>query len=76
MRVFPWKVEAANAGRVVLPRVDRVLKGGSRYDASVYALRGADCTLVPNVPNARQPYHRFSGEARSADLPALPIVVR
>ena len=70
------EVEVPDAGRVVLPRVDRVLTGGTRYDGSVYALRGADCTLVSGVPNARQPYHRFSGEARLADLPALPIVVR
>lgn len=70
------EVEVPNAGRVVLPRVDRVLTGGTRYEGSVYALRGTECTLVPGVPNVRQPYHRFSGEARLADLPALPIVVR
>jgi hypothetical protein len=70
------EVDAPSAGRVVLPSVDRVLIGGTRYDGSVYAVRGAECTLVPGVPNARQPYHRFSGEARLDDLPALPIVVR
>jgi hypothetical protein len=70
------EVEAPNAGRVVLPRIDRVLTGATQYDGPVYALRGTACTLVPNVPNGRQPYRRFSSEARLADLPALPIVVR
>jgi len=69
-------VEVPDAGRIVLPRVDRVLTGGTPYMVPVYALRGTDCALLPNVPNARQPYHRFTGEARLTDLPALPIVVR
>jgi hypothetical protein len=70
------EVEAPTAGRVVLPRVDRVLTGGTRYEGPVYRLRDTNCILDPAVPNARQPYHRFSGEVRLADLPALPIVVR
>jgi hypothetical protein len=70
------EVEAPGAGRAVLPRVDRVFTGGTRYDGPVYTLRDTRCTLDPNLPNARQPYHRFSGEARLADLPALSIAVR
>jgi hypothetical protein len=66
----------AAPGRITLPSVERVLIGGTPYDGPVYAERAGVCTLVPDVPNTRQPYHRFSGEALLADLPALKIVVR
>jgi hypothetical protein len=70
------EVLADKVGPVVLPRVDRVLTGGTRYEGPVYARYDTGCTVIPGVPNARQPYRRFSGEARLAELPALPIVVR
>ena len=66
----------AASERTPLPRVERVLTGGESYQGSVYAQRGAACELVSGVPNTRQPYRRFSGEATAADLPALEIIER
>jgi hypothetical protein len=70
------QIAAGKAGRIDLPRVDRVLTGGVPHEAAVYARQGAECSVVPGVPNTRQAYRRFSGEANLGDLPALPIVVR
>jgi hypothetical protein len=64
------------SGQVFLPTVDRVLVGGAPYEGPVYAQRGAECTRVVGVPNTRQPYRRFSGEARLSELPLLAIVMR
>jgi predicted small lipoprotein YifL len=72
----PVKLATGTAGPLELPRVDRVLTGGVMHKAPVYARQGADCSVVPGVPNLRQEYRSFSGEARLSDLPALPIVVR
>jgi hypothetical protein len=69
------EIERATPG-VFLPRVERVMTGGVPYDGPVYTQLGSDCSLIPGVPNARQPYRRASSEARLQDLPELRIIER
>ena len=64
------------AGVVRLPTVDHVLVGATPYEGPLYAPRGGECTRLPFVPNIRQLYRRFSGEAALSELPVLAIVVR
>jgi hypothetical protein len=72
----PLKVAAGTTDPVTLPAIDRVLIDGTPYDGPVYEQRGAECTRVAGVPNTRQPYKRFGGEAPLSELPVLSIVVR
>ncbi len=74
-------VKGAPPGSLALPRIERLLVAGQRYDGPVFEKQGQKftptaCVRRADVPNARQPYFRFGPGTTPTNLIAMPFKLR